>query len=106
MKKLYGYQDSNGEIYAADDTWKVDKVELVPNPTWERDDYTGADDSHWIRADRLAFLFDELCRSTGMTKKSLADYCGITPVTLWNYRIGKTPVPISIWKMVEERKLK
>lgn len=106
MKKLYGYQDSDGEIYAADDIWKVDKVELVPNPTWEQDDYTDDDGGHWIRADRLAFLFDELCRSTGMTKKALAAYCGVSPQTFNNYISGKHPVPIAIWRMVEERRLK
>lgn len=106
MKKIYGFVDSDGFIYAADETWGLEKVELVPNPTWERDDYTAPDDSHWIRADRLAFLFDELCKSTGMTKKALAAYCGTTPQTFNNYISGKHPVPIAIWRMVEERKLK
>ena len=106
MKRLHGYTDEDGEIYAADDTWALNKVELVPNHTWERDDYTAPDESHWIRADRLAFLFNELCRSTGMTKKALAAYCGVTPQSFNNYISGKHPVPIAIWRMVEVRKLK
>ena len=105
MKKLYGYTDSDGEIYAADTNWSLDKVELVPNPTWERDDYTDESGGHWIIATRLTFLFGELCDSTGMTRKALAAYCGKTPQTFCNYLNGKTPVPVSVWRLVEQRKL-
>lgn len=106
MKRLYGISDGKGGVDGITSEWSLNTVELVPNPTWEQDDYTGADDSHWIRADRLAFLFDELCRSTGMTKKALSAYCGVTPQSFNNYISGKHPVPIAIWRMVEERKLK
>lgn len=50
--------------------------------------------------------FKALCKSTGMTQKALAEYCGKTPKTFSNYVTGKSPVPIAIWRMVEERKLK
>lgn len=106
MKRLYGYIDSDGEIYAADEICELDKLELVSNPTWEMDDYTDEQGNHWIRVDRLAALFDDLCKSTGMTKKALSAYCGVTPQSFNNYISGKHPVPIAIWRMVEERKLK
>lgn len=105
MKKLYGIEE-DGEILSASENQSLGSVELVPNPTWEQDDYTDDDGGHWIRAARLAFLFNELCRSTGMTKKALSAYCGVSPQTFNNYISGKHPVPIAIWKMVEERKLK
>jgi hypothetical protein len=101
MKKLYGYQDSDGDIYAADETWKLEKVELVPNPTWEVDDYTDDDGGHWIRADRLAFLFNDLCKRTGMKKSVLAILCGVTPQTFSRYCNGITPVPPAIWRIVD-----
>ena len=105
MKRLYGIIE-DGEILSASENQTLGSVELVPNPTWEQDDYTDDDGGHWIRADRLAALFDELCKSTGMTKKALSAYCGTTPQTFNNYISGKHPVPIAIWRMVEERKLK
>lgn len=106
MKKLYGICDGQGGISCTTDQWSIEAVELVPNPTWEQDDYTDEEGGHWIRADRLAFLFDELCKSTGMTQKALAEYCGKTPKTFSNYVTGKSPVPMAIWKLVEQRRLK
>lgn len=106
MKKLYGIADEDGKIYAADDAWALDKVELVPNFTWQESDFTDPEGNNWIIADRLAQLFGELCDSTGMTQKALAEYCGKTSKTFSNYATGKTPVPLAIWRLVEERKLK
>lgn len=106
MRKLYGLADGKGGVAGITSERSLGSVELVPNPTWEQDDYTDDDGGHWIRADRLAFLFNELCRSTGMTKKALAAYCGVSPQSFNNYRSGKHPVPVAIWRMVEGRKLK
>lgn len=106
MKKIYGFVDSDGFIYAADETWGLEKVELVPNHTWEQSDFTDPDGNNWIASDRLTQLFGELCESTGMTQKALAAYCGKTPKTFSNYVTGKSPVPLAIWRLVEERKLK
>lgn len=50
--------------------------------------------------------FKALCKSTGMTQKALAAYCGKTSKTFSNYVTGKTPVPLAIWRLVEERKIK
>ena len=105
MKRIYGIADGNGGVSGVTSEWSLEAVELVPNPTWEQDDYTAEDESHWIRADRLAFLFNELCHSTGMTKKALAAYCGVSPQSFSNYISGKHPVPIAIWRLVEQRKL-
>lgn len=101
MKRLYGYTDTDGEIYAADETWTLDKVELVPNPTWEQSDFTDSEGGNWIRVERLAALFDDLCKSTGMTKKSLATLCGVTASTFSRYCSGDVPVPVSIWMVVQ-----
>lgn len=106
MKRLYGIADGKGGVAGITSAWSLESVELVPNPTWEQDDYTDDEGGHWIRADRLADLFNELCRSTGMKKKELAAYCGVTPRTFSNYIKGNSTVPISVWRMVEERKLK
>lgn len=101
MKKLYGYKDESGEIYAADTNWSLDKVELVPNPTWERDDYTDESGGHWILTDRLAELFNDLCKRTGMKKSTLAILCGKSAVTFSRYCSGAVPVPPAIWRIVE-----
>lgn len=105
MKKLYGIEEDGG-ILSASENQTLGSVELVPNPTWEQDDYTDDDGGHWIRADRLAELFNGLCKRTGMKKKELAAYCGVTPRTFSNYIKGNSTVPVSVWRMVEERKLK
>ena len=106
MKRLYGYIDSDGEIISAETSPSLGSVELVPNYTWEQSDFTDPEGNNWIAADRLAQLFGELCESTGMTQKALAAYCGKTPKTFSNYVTGKSPVPLAIWRLVEERKLK
>lgn len=50
--------------------------------------------------------FKDLCKSTGMTQKALAEFCGVTPKTFSNYTTGKSPVPVAVWKLVETRKIK
>ena len=104
MKKLYGIME-DGEIIDTSTSPSLGSVELVPNYTWEKSDYTDEDRKNWIIADRLADLFGKLCDSTGMTQKALAEYCGKTPQTFCNYLKGKTPGPLSVWRLVEQRKL-
>ena len=105
MKKLYGIIEE-GEIISAETSQSLGSVELVPNYTWEQSDFTDTEGNNWIASDRLAQLFGELCDSTGMTQKALAEYCGKTPKTFSNYVTGKSPVPIAIWKLVEQRRVK
>ena len=100
MKRLYGIEE-DGEILSASENQSLGSVELVPNPTWEMDDYTDDEGSHWIRVDRLAALFNDLCKSTGMTKKSLATLCGVTASTFSRYCNGDVPVPAAIWMVVD-----
>lgn len=59
----------------------------------------------WIRTSTLAERFRALCDATGMTGKALAVYAGVTPDTICNYRHGRAPVPRSVWRLVESRKL-
>ena len=59
----------------------------------------------WIRPATLAERFRALCAATGMTGKALAEYTCVTAVTLSGYRTGKSPVPRSVWRLVETRKL-
>lgn len=105
MKRLYG-KFEDGEIISAENSQSLGSVELVPNYTWEQSDFTDPEGNNWIIADRLAQLFGELCDSTGMTRKALAAYCGKTSKTFSNYVTGKSPVPMAIWKLVEQRRLK
>ena len=100
MKRLYGIED-DGEILSASENQTLGSVELVINPTWEVDDYTDTDGSHWIRVDRLAELFNDLCKRSGMKKSSLAILCGVTPQTFSRYCNGVTPVPPAIWRIVD-----
>lgn len=100
MKKIYGMLE-DGEIISAETSQSLGSVELVPNFTWELSDYTDDDGNNWIRVDRLAALFDDLCKSTGMTKKSLATLCGVTASTFSRYCSGDVPVPVSIWMVVD-----
>ena len=53
---------------------------------------------------RLAFLFNELCRSTGMKKSALAAACGRTNAMFSRYCSGIAPVPRLIWEKVESFK--
>lgn len=101
MKKIYGIEEEDGEILSASENQTIGSVELVINPTWEVDDYTDDDGNHWIRVDRLAFLFNDLCKRTGMKKSTLAILCGVTPQTFSRYCNGITPVPPAIWKIVD-----
>ena len=63
------------------------------------------DGVEWIRPATLAERFRALCDATGMTGKALAVYVGVTPDTICNYRHGRAPVPRSVWRLVESRKL-
>ena len=101
MKRIYGIIDGEGGISYATDQWSLEAVELVINPTCEQDDYTDEEGGHWIRVDRLAFLFNDLCKRSGMKKSSLAILCGVTPQTFSRYCNGITPVPPAIWRIVE-----
>lgn len=105
MKKLYGVCD-DGEVYAVYSSPAecpgLETVELVENPTWRMSDWTDhKTGTNYIRADRLAFLFDDLCRRTGVQKKVLAKQCGKSAVTFSRYCSGETPVPELVWREVE-----
>ena len=77
-------------------------VELAKNPTWEKSDFTDMlTGDNYIRTDRLAFLFDELCKRSGMRKKALAERCGKSAETFSRYCSGVTPVPELVWREVE-----
>ena len=106
MKKLYGIIETDGEIISVcppDDIGGRDAVEVVENPTWEVSDFTDrSTGTNYIRTDRLAFLFDELCAKTGMKKKALAERCGKSVVTFSRYCNGVIPVPPLVWEKVEE----
>ena len=52
----------------------------------------------------LAFLFDELCKSTGMKKSALAKICGKNAATFSRYCSGAPPVPQLAWDKVSEYK--
>lgn len=109
MKKLYGVCDNNGEVYAAYSSPAecpgLETVELVENPTWERGEYSDPrTGTPYIRVDHLAFLFDELCKSTGMKKSALAKICGKNAATFSRYCSGETPVPQLVWDKVSEYK--
>lgn len=107
MKKVYGvYDEDDGVIYTVYQTEEecggLPHVELVEDYTWEVSDWSdSATGTNYIRADRLAFLFDELCKSTGMKKSALAKICGKTPVTFSRYCSGETPVPELVWREVD-----
>ena len=101
MKKVYGFVDSDGFIYAADETWGLEKVELVPNYTWEQSDFTDPEGNNWIAVERLAALFDDLCKQTGMKKSALSSLCGVTASTFSRYCNGAIPVPASVWRVIE-----
>ena len=106
MKKLYGVCDQHGEVYAVysspDECAGLETVELVENPTWEKSDFTDIlTGENYIRTDRLASMFNELCKRSGMRKKALAERCGKTPVTFSRYCSGVTPVSELVWREVE-----
>lgn len=109
MKKLFGVCDQNGEVYAVytspDECPGLETVELVENPTWERGEYSDRQTgTAYIRVDHLAFLFNELCKSTGMKKSALAAACGRTSTMFSRYCSGIAPVPRLIWEKVESFK--
>lgn len=109
MKKLYGIMDDDGRIYAAYKTNELvsnlDPVLLVENPTWETSDWS-EDGTNYIICDRLADLFNDLCRSTGIKKKDLAKICGKSAVQFSKYCNGTSPVPKLVWDRVKEFEIK
>ncbi|MBR0422939.1 MAG: helix-turn-helix domain-containing protein [Clostridia bacterium] len=82
-----------------------DGMDYVEDFTGGKPEYTDAEGRAWITPDTLAQRFRDLCAATGMTGKALAEYTGVTAVTLSGYRTGKSPVPRSVWRLVETRKL-
>ena len=106
--KLYGIEDgTDGYIYAAykspADVPGLDTIELVENYTWEPSDWTDHQTGiNYIRLDKLAFLFDELCDRTAMKKKELAKICGKSAVQFSKYCKGISPVPRLVWEKVKE----
>jgi hypothetical protein len=105
MKTLYGCADDTGEIYTAynspDEAPGLDLITLYENPTWEDSDFTSKDGTNYIRADRLAYLFNELCNRSGMKKKAIAALCGKTPTHISRYCKGLAPIPVLVWQAVE-----
>ncbi len=105
MKTLYGCADDTGEFYTAynspDEAPGLELITLYENPTWEPSDFTSSDGTNYIRADRLAYLFDELCKKTGMKKKAIAAICGKTPTHISRYCNGSAPIPVLVWQAVE-----
>ena len=59
----------------------------------------------YIRPATLAERFRALCKASGLTSEAIADLAGVTPNTICNYRRGRAPVPRSVWRLVEARKL-
>ena len=113
--KLYGIEDeTDGVIYAVynspDEVPGLDTVELVENPTWEPSDWTDkVTGTNYIRADKLADLFNDLCDQTGIKKKELAKICGKSAVQFSKYCTGAAPVPLLVWdkiKQFERKELK
>lgn len=78
-------------------------IELVPNPTWELNDWNGKDNDGcgWIRKDRLRDLFNGNCDRTSLTRADLAKICGVTRGTMYKYCRGTLPVPEAVWQTVE-----
>lgn len=98
--KTYG-RIYDGDIIEIVREERPDTVEVVRNYAWLEDDFSDREGG-WVRVERLAEEFAKMCKKTGMTRKAIAGYCGITPATLWNYTSGKSPVPAAVWRSVEE----
>lgn len=60
---------------------------------------------NWITPATLAERFRAICKASGLTSEAIADIAGVTPNTICNYRRGRAPVPRSVWRLVEARKL-
>ena len=103
-KKLWGVRDDDGEIYAVyhdhADAADLDPVLLVENPTWEISDWS-ENGMNYIAIDRLAVLFNHMCKMTGMKKKELARICGKSVYSFSKYCRGEVPVPALVWEKVE-----
>lgn len=105
--KLYGIEDTDGMIYAVynspEEVPGLDTVELVENLTWEMSDYTDPEtQTNYIRIERQAQAFDDLCARTGMKKKELAKICGKSAVQFSKYCAGTAPVPKLVWDKVKQ----
>ena len=107
MSKIYGLIGDDGEIWTVYNSLAElngrEYVELVENYTWEMSDYTDpVTGKNYITIARLAAAFNELCASTGMKKKALAQICGKNVATFSRYCSGAIPVPVLIWDRVKE----
>ena len=107
MKRIYGIVDeATGEVMTTATTYHIGSVELTENYTWEESDYTDpVTGKNYITIDRLAAAFNELCASTGMKKKALAQICGKNVATFSWYCSGQVPVPLLVWNKVNEFKI-
>lgn len=106
MEKLYAKYNENFEVV---ETSKEETLEhnhmLVENPTWEMSDWS-EDGTNYIICERLAELFNDLCRSTGIKKKDLAKICGKSAVQFSKYCNGTSPVPKLVWDRVKDFEIK
>jgi hypothetical protein len=110
MSKTYGLIGDDGEILTVYHTLAElngrEYVELVENYIWEGSDYTDtATGKNYITIDRLAAAFNELCASTGMKKKALAQICGKDAATFSRYCSRAIPVPMLVWEKVKGFKI-
>jgi hypothetical protein len=106
MKRLFGIWDEDGSIYAVfptiEETGDYPYVELTLNFTDDIPDWTDLETGDtYITVGRLAKLFNDLCKRSGMKKSSLAILCGVTASTFSRYCSGITPVPLAIWRIVD-----
>ena len=107
--KLYGVYDDNGDIYAVyrspEEVPGLDTVVLVENMTWEMSDYTDPKTkTNYIKIERQAQIFDQMCKETGIKKKELAQICGKSAVQFSKYCNGYSPVPPLVWDKVKNLK--
>jgi hypothetical protein len=107
--KLYGIEDDNGDIYAVymspAEVQGHKTVELVENITCEMSDYTDPKTrTNYIRIERQAQVFDQMCKETGIKKKELAQICGKSAVQFSKYCNGSSPIPPLVWDKVKSLK--
>lgn len=103
-KIVYGIVDVEmGEVYAISSTDPCSTtVRMTENFTWEESDFTDPKTGkNYICLDRLAEIFNDLCKRSGMKKHALAARCGKNPATFSRYCSGISPVPELVWREVE-----
>lgn len=54
-----------------------------------------------INAKKLAVLFSQFIKATGLKKAAIAARCGVTPTTISRYCSGKSVIPPLVWREVE-----